>query len=168
VPKRQKEPVTPTFEVYPAASEPIVLPCSHEDQERHLRAFIKAFVEPSVQPRWLEFLIDRRSEWKGTPRSASEVKKLWKADKVMRMFAAQRQYCVRIPNPERTEACYSAMFGKSVGVYFGMHSPPFRITAWDADRRFSWEVESAILSFKAGKLALFFCHDGGVWRCERE
>jgi hypothetical protein len=150
------------------ASEGVVILSSIEEAESHLRAFISAFVLPQVQPRWLEFLIDRRSEWDAMPCSPRSIKIRGKARDVLRMFAADERYCVRVPNAKRTAAYYETTFGKAPGVYFTLGTPPCKLTAIEADVKFSSDDESALLSFQAGKKALFFCHDGGVWKCAKE
>ncbi len=92
---------------------------------------------------------------------------LRKAEDVLRMFAADEKYCLRVPNSLRTATYYEATYGRATGVYFELGTPPCKMTAAEADAKFSWEDESALLSFQAGKKALFFCHDGGVWKCEK-
>src|SRR5579862_4106325 len=97
-----------------------IIPCTLDEVESHLRAFIAAFVLPHAQPRWLEFLIDKRSEWdtaSGSPRSR---KILRKAEDVLRMFAVDGRYCKHIPNDKRTVAYYEAVFGKAPGIYISL------------------------------------------------
>ena len=165
--KTKHEPaVTETAETIAEVAD-ASLSSSLAEVESHLRAFIAAFILPRAQPRWVEFLIDRRDEWDTTPRGPKSRKVRSKATDVLRGFAADVRYCVPVPNARRTAACYEATFGKAHGVYFELGSPPCRLTAVAADEKFSWEDKSALLSFEAGKKALFFCHDGGVWKCER-
>jgi hypothetical protein len=84
------------------------------------------------------------------------------------MFGPDDRYCARIPNASRTVPYYEATFGTAPGVFFALGTPPCKLTAVEADAKFAWEDDSAVLSFQAGKKALYFCHDGGVWQCERE
>jgi hypothetical protein len=151
-----------------AASDGVVIPSSVEEAEGHVRAFISAFVLPQVQPRWVEFLIDRRSEWDAIPCSPRSIKIRGKARDMLRIFAADERYCVRVPNAKRTAAYYETTFGNAPGVYFALGTAPCKLTAAEADVKFSYDDESALLSFQAGKKVLFFCHDGGVWKCEKE
>ena len=142
--------------------------CSLDEVENHLRAFIAAFVLPRAQARWRECLIDNRAEWDTTPPSPRSIKMMRKAQDVMRKFAANTRYCKRIPNPQRKAAYYKSTFGEAPGAYFAVGESPCILTAEQADTKFSVEDESALLSFKEGKKALYFCHDGGVWKCEKE
>lgn len=147
--------------------EDAIIPCSVEEVESHLRAFIGAFVRPEAQPRWLEFLIERRSEWDATPRSPRGIRIYEKAQAVLQAFAADDRYCVRIPNGQRIESYYVSTFGRASGVYFATGTAPCKLTATKANAKFSHDAASAMLSFQAGRQALLFCHDGGVWRCEK-
>ena len=72
------------------------------------------------------------------------------------MLAADERYCIRVPHAQRTQADDEATFGRALGVYFETGTPACKLTAFEADRKFSWEDESAMLSFEAGKKALFF------------
>ena len=145
----------------------VVRRCSLDDVENHLRAFVAAFVLPNAQARWLEFLIERRPDWDTKSRSPNGIKMLWKAEEVLRRFAADARYCVHVPNAQRTSPYFEAVFGAAPGVYFELGTPPCKMTAVQADRKFAKDDESALLSFQAGKRALFFCHDAGVWKCEK-
>ena len=142
--------------------------CSLEEVENHLRSFISNFIIPQAQPRWLEFLIDKRFEWEGTPRTPRRIKFYHKADEVMRHCAVEPQFCVKIPNSQCTPYNFDSTFGKVLGVYFALDMPPCRMNASDALARFMLEDRCALLSFLPGKKALFFCHDGGIWKCGRE
>ena len=156
-----------TAEMTVSSVEGTIVPCSLEELESHLRAFIAAFILPRAQARWLEFLIDRRQEWDVSPRSPHDAKVRWKAGKVMRQFAADKRYCLRISNAQSKEAYYDSAFGKAPGVYFEMGTPPCKLTANQAFQKFVMEDDTALLSFQAGKKALFFLHSGGAWRCEK-
>ena len=137
-------------------TDKVVILCTLEDVEFHLRAFIVAFVLPRAQPRWLEFLIEKRSDKTGHT-----------ADAVLRRFAVDEKCCTRIPNSKRTTANFEATFGKGHGIYFELQTPPCKMTAMQAEEKFSWEDSCAILSYEAGKKAIFFLHSRGVWVCEK-
>ena len=61
----------------------------------------------------------------------------------------------------------SVQLGQAPGVYFDLSPLPCKLTAVEADTRFAWEDDSALLSFEAGRKVLYFCHDGGVWLLEK-
>lgn len=160
-------PATETPEVSVDASDYVVIPCSVEELNVHLRAFIEAFVLPHSQARCIEFLIDKRSEWSRDYPSPRSVQICLKADALLRMVGLHKQYCTQIPNSKRTAGHYEATFGNSPGVYFALYTPPCKLTAIEAEEKYSWEDNCAILSYEAGKKAIFFLHSGGVWKCEK-
>jgi hypothetical protein len=154
------------------SGERVVIPCPLEEVERHLRAFITAFVLPDAQARWLAFLIEKRPEWDvplpKTHPSSRTIKITRKADEVMGQFAVDRRYCAKLPNAQRTAAYFDSTVGKAPGVYFAVGEPPCKMSAVDADRQFAWDNSNALLSFQAGRKALFFRHDDGIWLCEKQ
>ena len=141
--------------------------CSQAELDDHLRAFISTFVLPQAQPRWQEFLISKRANWSDIPRSPRNAEIVRKAAAVLRTFPNYQRHCVLVGGSDRSEDHYGATFRTSSGVYFELGTPPCRITALEAETRFSTEGSSALLSFEPGKKALFFCHDGGIWKCEK-
>ncbi len=148
-----------------------VVPCSVEEVERHLRAFIAAFVLPQAQSRWIEFLIEKRPQWETplpkTHPSPRHINMVLKASQVLRLSAIDERDRVLIPNAQRTHEYFDANFGKALGVYFGVGVPPCKMTAGEANTRFVHDDANALLSFQAGKNVLFFSHSMMVWKCQK-
>lgn len=142
--------------------------CSLAEMEDHLRSFINSFILSHVRDRWQEFLIDKRFEWDTVPRTPRSKKFYHKAGELMRHCAIEPNLCKKLPDNQCSSCCFEATFGNVSGVYFALDVPPRKMSAADAAIKFAEEDRSAMLSFVPGKKALYFCHDGGVWLCEKE
>ena len=103
------------------------LACPADEAERHLRAFIAAFVLPDARPRWLEMLIDRRSEWDSPlPKSHPNPRHLKMMHRVWNTFslsAVDPRYRRKIPSGQRVAAVFEAEVGKGYGVYICPGAP---------------------------------------------
>jgi hypothetical protein len=149
----------------------VATPCSLEEVELHLQAFIREFVVPDEQSRWRELLIDRRSEWDRplpkthpNPRHIKMVHKIWH---LFMIRSVDSRYCRQIPNGQRVATTFDAMVGKGPGVYYSPGNLPCRMVTMEASELLYKDDSNALLSFQPGKKALFFAHSNGVWLCEK-
>ena len=165
--KQKTKSPAPRTEVNVADKAGELILCTLNEVEDHLRAFVATFVLTHAQHRWLEFLIDKREVWNASRRTPHSISTLHKAEAVLRTFPDFQRNCARASKSDRSEVYLHAPFNAAPGVYFALNTPPCKMTALQADLRFSWEDESALLSFEPGKTALFYCHDGSVWKCEK-
>ena len=147
--------------------EPVPLPCSADETEAHVRAFIESFVVKDARPRWIELLLDRshrleRKHGEPVPHKLRDA-----VDKLLGRFKTEQMpnCCSPITGTATWPIALRRVLGDERGVYFALDSAPCRMTAAEAA---SIAYESyAILSFEAGRRALLFQHEGTVWRCDR-
>ncbi len=139
---------------------------SNEELELHLRLFIKTFVNAGFQDRWVEFLIDKRHDYLRLPRSKKVIKLYTKANDLLRSFSSN-DYCKKLKSPLTTNLNSIFLIHDQTGIYYLPGKPPVRLSILEAEAHFNVYDDSAILSFKAGEYALFFCHGSGIWECER-
>lgn len=149
----------------PANDLDTVIPCTHEEMEQHLRSFIRTFVLPHMQPRWIQFLIENRNRWNKDQSGPDSRKALRKADEVLRSFPLHCRSCKQLRNADKVSETGPMNFSKHHWVYFELRTPPCKVTVVEAEARFVLRADSAILSIREGEFAVIFCHDGGIWHC---
>ena len=142
--------------------------CSAEEQDLHVRAFIKQFIVKEAQSRWIELLIDKRQELLAKPDTHPAKLKLHRAsDQLFSRFCLNylEQYCTPLVGTQTWPMPLRQVFGEKRGVYFDLNSSPCTMTA--AEAAMTAYEDNAILSFIPGETALFFTHEGPVWVCEK-
>ena len=144
------------------------MPCSAQEQELHVRAFIKQFIVKEVQPRWIELLIEKRQELMAQPDTHPAKLKLHRtSNQLLSRFRLNslEPYCTPLLGTQTWPIPLRQAFGDKRGVYFDLNASPCTMTAAEAAMEASEDY--AILSFIPGETALFFTHEGPIWVCER-
>lgn len=118
-----------------------------------MRAFIRHFIHPSFQSRWMHCLQE-------SPGKAAA--HLHRFDK-----DHDPHYCCEMNGPDTFPRSLQAAYGSERGIYFDGGSPPCRMTAAEAATTAAEQCRDALLSLTQGKRALFFHHSGTTWRCEQ-
>jgi hypothetical protein len=109
----------------------------------HLSSFVKSFVEKKRQERWLHFLCNRP-------------KKTYKHSAKLLNHLDERYY-KEVDNIE-------CIPDDASGVFFDFWDSPKIIKFNEAfDKGMN---EDAIFSYKPGKLAIYFFHEGWIFLCE--
>ena len=130
------------------------LPCSQEELERHLRAFVRSFVQPNRQQRWLHILVQKPSKAE---------------DRMYRLVQdLDDRYCTELKGADNFPLAVAKRIGTKPGAYFDRSGECNKMTAAGAATLASESSMDALLSLIPGKLALYWHHDlGGPWLCKR-
>jgi hypothetical protein len=124
---------------------------STEPFRTHLIAFARNFISANFQGRWIHVLCERPE----------------KARDEMHKFERHRLpvRCRLLANNER-DASLTDLVGDESGVFFDGKAAARLLSLTDALELMQPYPDDALISFKPGKLAVFFHHDGGVWLCQ--
>jgi len=152
--KYEPVPVTPT-------------PCSLEELEIHLRGFIRNFIAEEAQERWLDYLIAKRPLWFALEMPPKNIKVLHKAYGLLNNISFQEDYVTPIEGADTFPLSLAPVYGGALGVYFDLHTAPCKMTAAQAATKATEGYADAIFSLVAGRSALAFHHEGGLWRCKK-
>ena len=132
---------------------PVVpVPASREEQEAHLRAFIRQFIGAASQARWTHCLLEN-------PERAAGHLHRFDRDQNPRC-------CHEIEGAGSFPLSLEAVYGSERGVYFDGEHPPCKMTAAEAASIATEGSRDALLSLLPGRRVLFFHHGGTVWKCE--
>jgi hypothetical protein len=134
----------------PVAVAPV--PVTLEEQTQHLRGFIGRFIAPDRQARWTHCLLD-------SPGKASGHLHRFGSD-------LEARHCTELRGSDNFPQALATTFGSERGVYFDGTAAPCKMTAAEAATLATEHFRDVLISFVPGKKALFFDHDGSVWRCE--
>lgn len=128
------------------------VPATWEETECHVRAFIASFIK-----------LERRSRWAHCVLASRE-----KASGHLHRFGHDHEggRCAELEGADGFPLALEDRYGSERGLYFDGVLPPCRMTAAEAATKTTEEGSDALLSFVAGSRALFFHHEGRVWRCE--
>lgn len=156
----------------PLKYEPVPVnpnPCTEDELEIHLRAFIKGFISEGAQGRWLEFLVQKRPVWFPLETRRKNWNAYRKMDALLNMFGydVQTNYVHRIHGSNNFPLSLARDHGTALGVYFDPQTPPCKMTVAEAATKATEGFTDAIFSFMPGKKAISFHHEGGAWLCER-
>ncbi|PHS18754.1 MAG: hypothetical protein COA78_01855 [Blastopirellula sp.] len=120
--------------------------CEIETYRDHMTAFVHSFVQSHRQERWLHLLVNRPKQL------------LKNSSKLYQHL--DKQYCTELP--------YLADISESTtGVFIDFHesSEPVSITT---ARAIELGMDhDAVFSIAAGKLAVYFFHEGTVMLCQK-
>lgn len=129
------------------------VPATRDEQERHLRAFIREFIRPTAQSRRTHCLLD-------SPEKAAEHMHRFEHDQEPRS-------CNPMKGAEAFPCSLEQAYGNERGLYFDGERPPCRMTAAEAATMATEQSRDALLSLTPGKRVLFFHPDGIAWKCEQ-
>ena len=110
----------------------------------HLNLFVKSFVEKRRQERWINFLCNRPKQ---TYKHSSDL-----LNHLDNKFYTEVDSVESIPEN-----------GK--GVFYDFSDEPEIISFSEASEK-GW-YQDAIFSYKPGKLAVYFFHEGWIFLCKR-
>src|SRR5438876_5964192 len=133
-------------QVAPVAATP-------QEQETHLRAFIRQFIRPVAQSRWTHCLLE-------SPEKAAGHLHRFDTDQDPR-------YCCEMKGPDTFPLSLEAVYGPERGIYFDGECPPCQMTVAEAATMATEQYRDALLSLTPGKRAVFFHHAGITWKCEQ-
>jgi hypothetical protein len=129
------------------------VPATREEQDTHLRAFIRQFITPAAQNRWAHCLLESSEKAAGH---------LHRFERDL-----DPRYCREMKGPDAFPLSLEAVYGSERGVYFDGKRPPCQMTAAEAATMATEESRDALLSLSPGRRVLFFHHEGTAWKCER-
>jgi hypothetical protein len=128
-------------------------PCSPVEAEKHLRAFAASFIDKNYTDRWIHITIEKPEKAK------------YEMHKLERHL--NPTYCKMMADVEAFPVSLAEAYGSKQGVYFDGTEPAQRMTAPEAASLAEERNVDAMFSIAAGKLAIFFFHEGWAWKCER-
>ena len=149
--KRESRPSGKPPKYEPVPVSPI--PCTQEELESHLSAFVARFIQQPRQSRWRHSLLER-------PKKASRHLSRVETD------LAEGE-CVELQGAASFPGSLTDRYGSVPGVYFDGTRVPCKMTAAEAATIATEEFRDAILSLVPGERALVFHHEGRCWACER-
>lgn len=128
-------------------------PCSSAEAEKHLRAFAELFIDKNYSDRWIHITIEKRE----------------KAEREIHKFERHLniRYCGLMADVDAFPVSLAETYGTKVGVYFDGTESATYMTAPEAASLAEERNTDAMFSLVAGKLAIFFFHEGWNWECER-
>src|SRR5580658_8313232 len=131
--------------------ERIVQLCPPEDVDKHLRAFINAFVYPDAKARWQEFLVDKRSIWNRDNLSAAHIRKLYeKVNTLLNSFAPYNGTGTSVDRNKLPAGWYERNYGTKTGLLFMPRMPACIVTPLEAHIIANFYDDSCILSLTPG------------------
>jgi hypothetical protein len=135
----------------PVQAAPV--PATREEQDNHLRAFIRQFIVPVAQSRRAHCLLE-------SPEKAAGHLHRFERD-------LDPRYCREMKGPDAFPLSLEAVYGTERGVYFDGERLPCQITAAEAATIATEQGGDALLSLIPGRRVLFFHHGGTAWKCEQ-
>lgn len=118
---------------------------------KHLSAFAKSFIEKEWIERWLHFLLEK-------PEKA-----------FMELAKFERHRNQRTTNCFQSKSELEELFGKDFekvkGIYFDGFEQAKELSLFDAFE--NGRSKDAFFSIQAGKLAIFFFHEGEIFICRK-
>jgi len=128
-------------------------PCSSSEAEKHLRAFAEFFIDKNYTDRWIHITIEKPEKAKHEMRKSER--------------HLNPMYCKMMADVDAFPASLAEIYRSKQGVYFDGTEPGQYMTAPEAASLAEERNADAMFSMAAGKLAIFFFHEGWAWKCER-
>ena len=128
----------------------IPIPCSAQEENEHLRAFIISFINEPSRVHYQQALIERRVALNSALEELEQ--------------RLDTQYCRLIKD---ADGFLQRPARSTLGIYLDGQEGPYKITALDAGTISNWQGCDAIFSVDVGRMAMFFSRKGYALGCKR-